>query len=529
MPLIADRVGQLVWDGIADSWLDVHTAAQRDRSVYDRVSDTDAPDVETDLGLGAEQVDVNIAQGLQFSPLIKPILSDFLEHIQGVGGYGTIRQYAAARRWRAHLYAADLGWADAQIASALDRTNVCPELTNLCSHLHTTGHTAIGGIPATAGAARLRALVDAKGAVNPWTPDIHAVCEGPTTSLDGGLTSDETDAITVVDTSDFPATGHIIVDDEAIAYGGKTPTSFTTLTRAQYGTAAAAHNTGTAVYKVHTYTPTIRVSAREGLLVDLDVAALTSLSSAGGTTLNSTGIGSGTPNWQVGNYILVKDHTSPELLTEDCLADDELHVADASAFRPGDYIRIVDDTPTDEWATIHDVDHNEGLILLDAPTLGNFAVADNAFVCLAFTTINEGGLFAHDDMPLTVTDASGFPTSGTLLIDDEEITYTNVVGNDITITARGANGTTAVAHEDGTSVLLVQEGTFPGHNEWHILSAVNTDDLVTNDALIHSYFEAAFVVPLLRDVVLTEDGADGDAGDAITIQAHPDRLISKAG
>ncbi len=530
MPLVHDRVAMLGCDKIADTWADTLAAQQRAESFYEVVTATGDPDVETDIGPGAEIADLNIAAGLEFHPLVKSLMQGFLGHVQEIGGYGTIRQYAAARRFRVHRWMADRAWADANIASDFVRTNVFPEQTSIASFLHGTGATDIGDIPATAGGARLRALVGVKGAVNAWTPEVHAVCEGPETELDGALTSIVT-TIPLVDSTVFPAAGYVMVEDECVQYTGNVANELTGCTRASYGTVGVAHNTGMAVYLVQTYQPIIRVSAQVGLMVDLDGAWVDDISEAGAALVYSTGIGGGATLWDVGSYALLTDHSCPELLIADCLTDDELHVADASAFRPGDHIRIID-VPTDEWATIHDVDHAAGIIYLDAATAGDFTVANLAFVSLANTNINEVADFAFDDFTLTVDDAGGLPASGTLLIEDEELTYDSILGNDITITpvtGRGANETVAVVHEDGSPVVLVQEGTFPGHSEWGIVSVVAADVLTLAAPLLHTYAVCALVVPLLRDVVLIETGTLGDANDLATVVAVPDRDVAKAG
>lgn len=536
MPLVADRVAQLTMDKMADTWVDTVAAQARVESFYEVISDTGDPDVETDIGPGAETADVNITSGLEFHPIVKELMQGFLAHVSDIGGYGTIRQYMAARRFRAHRYMSERCWADAAISSNFVRAGVFAEQTSIASYLHGTGATDIGDIPSEAGGARMRALVAVKGAVNAWLPDIHAVCEGPETTLDGGITSIVT-TIALVDSSVFPATGYVMIEDECVEYTGNVANELTGCVRASYGTVAAAHTTGAAVYLVQTFTPSIRISARPGLMVDLDEAYLDAVSEEGSTGVHSTGIGGAGTLWDEGSHALLLDPSCPELLTEDCLTDDHLHVADASAFRAGDHIRIVDGTPTDEWATIHDVDQAEGLIGLDAATTGNFATADTAFVGLAFCAIDEGAPFAYDDFSLTVDAdagdaADGLPASGTLLIDDEQITYDSILADVITITpvtGRGANGTVAVTHENGVPVMLLQEGTFPGHNEWGIVGTVAADALTMDDALLHSYFTCARVVPLLRDVVLIEVGTDGDAADLATVVAFPDRDVANAG
>jgi len=53
---------------------------------------------------------------------------------------------------------------------------------------------------------------------------------------------------------------------------------------------------------------------------------------------------------------------------------------------------------------------------------------------------------------LTMASASSFPTSGTVIIGSELITYTGVSGNTLTGLTRGANGTTAASHSSGATV-----------------------------------------------------------------------------
>ena len=70
------------------------------------------------------------------------------------------------------------------------------------------------------------------------------------TTLDADLTAIGTTA-TVVSTSDFPSTGTIGIEGEIMTYSGKTATTFTGLTRAQYGTTASRHDDGNNVGEVY--------------------------------------------------------------------------------------------------------------------------------------------------------------------------------------------------------------------------------------------------------------------------------------
>jgi hypothetical protein len=64
------------------------------------------------------------------------------------------------------------------------------------------------------------------------------------------------------------------------------------------------------------------------------------------------------------------------------------------------------------------------------------------------------GSITDDDTTLTVNDASRFPSSGTVQIDDEEITYSGKSTNTLTGLGRGTNGTAAADHTHGTDVVV---------------------------------------------------------------------------
>lgn len=53
---------------------------------------------------------------------------------------------------------------------------------------------------------------------------------------------------------------------------------------------------------------------------------------------------------------------------------------------------------------------------------------------------------------ISLTSAAGFPPSGLIQIDSEQMRYTGVSGNDLTGVTRGVNGTSAVSHTTGTAV-----------------------------------------------------------------------------
>jgi hypothetical protein len=69
------------------------------------------------------------------------------------------------------------------------------------------------------------------------------------------------------------------------------------------------------------------------------------------------------------------------------------------------------------------------------------------------------------DTSITVSDASSLPIGGFVKIDNETISYANVIGNVLTNCYRGQNGTTAASHTASpTNLLTVQN--LPSINVW---------------------------------------------------------------
>jgi hypothetical protein len=81
------------------------------------------------------------------------------------------------------------------------------------------------------------------------------------------------------------------------------------------------------------------------------------------------------------------------------------------------------------------------------------------------TTVYLAQSINSTDTSITVSDASALPIGGFVKIDNETISYANVVGNVLTNCYRGQNGTTAAAHTASpTNLLTVQN--LPCINVW---------------------------------------------------------------
>ena len=97
------------------------------------------------------------------------------------------------------------------------------------------------------------------------------------------------------------------------------------------------------------------------------------------------------------------------------------------------------------------------------------------------------------DTTISLTSASGFPTSGRIKINDEIITYALISGNDLTGCVRGINDTTAASHSSGAAVncatLIVADNAHGAlENDFVTLSgAVGLGGVITADVLNQEY------------------------------------------
>lgn len=95
--------------------------------------------------------------------------------------------------------------------------------------------------------------------------------------------------------------------------------------------------------------------------------------------------------------------------------------------------------------------------------------AFNTESVLSRTTLNEGAELSDSDTTITLTSVTGFPTSGFICIDEELIEYTGISTNNLTGCTRGSSGTTAIAHDDGSTVKEVYVSSFYDTDGWNII------------------------------------------------------------
>lgn len=100
------------------------------------------------------------------------------------------------------------------------------------------------------------------------------------------------------------------------------------------------------------------------------------------------------------------------------------------------------------------------------------------------TTLNNGGTVGASDTTFTLTASTAFTTTGGYLkIDNEIIKYSGIASQVVTVTQRGAAGTTAATHTDATTVL-------PGRQITSISALVLTfaNDTVVNESAVSTTF-----------------------------------------
>ena len=77
------------------------------------------------------------------------------------------------------------------------------------------------------------------------------------------------------------------------------------------------------------------------------------------------------------------------------------------------------------------------------------------------TTTTLDGALTDSATTITVASTTGFDSSGTIFIENEQITYTGTTSTTFTGATRGANDTTASAHDSATQVAQFEQGGVP--------------------------------------------------------------------
>lgn len=91
---------------------------------------------------------------------------------------------------------------------------------------------------------------------------------------------------------------------------------------------------------------------------------------------------------------------------------------------------------------------------------------------LASTAINDAGNISDSATTITVDSTTDFASSGTIIIEDELITYTGTTSTTFIGCTRGAYETTAASHNDNTVVSATFVGSYTDISQFHGISVL---------------------------------------------------------
>jgi hypothetical protein len=314
-----------------------------------------------------------------------------------------------------------------------------------------------------------------------------------TTSV--GSTSAVATTINVVDTSAFPSSGTCkVAGGGQFSYTGKTATSFTGCTRGVNNSTAVAFNAGTRIYKLSTATYTgdlligtgqggnqndivlfsggfdagnerVRIigTSRAGHAMGVEVLAATAASSTTTGALRVNGGMGLIGNLYVGGNTYVTGNTTT---TGDSATTGNITVTGNSTVN-GNSTTTGNATVNGNMTIVGTITVGGAGSSLSTTTLtvtdpmivlGKGNIGDTVELGVigqtstANTTVTGGVTLSASNTTVTVASTTGFTATGTIRIEDEEITYTGITGTTFTGCTRGANSTTGATHVQTTVV-----------------------------------------------------------------------------
>ncbi|MEK6646928.1 MAG: hypothetical protein AABY84_09680 [Candidatus Firestonebacteria bacterium] len=325
--------------------------------------------------------------------------------------------------------------------------------------------------------------------------------------------SSSASSISVTSTTGFPGSGYVQIDEEKIQYSGTTSTTFTGLTRGVQGTTAIAHSTGALVgdalissgsnvftsgsssitltkdQTISTVFPFVQT-----YFVAIDINNFATIGS-GMLGIHIDGYdGTGTPPYTVvlpdilSNTtpshdvlpIVINEYT--DTITVSGIAENPTESGNPNTILQGktnvsiEKLSLSTDKSTAIWTGTKferigagvDSDITGIKIYKDAGSAGVFDPATDTLVTsisgftggLAnITLITPTSLLSDinsSDTTINVVLSTSFPSTGTLRIDNELISYTGIAGNSFTGCTRGTSGTSAVSHKSSTFVSTME-------------------------------------------------------------------------
>lgn len=263
------------------------------------------------------------------------------------------------------------------------------------------------------------------------------------TTLNGAITAGSPatgGALTVASTTTYPASGTVLVGSEAITYTGTTGTTFTGITRGALGTtAASAIDTSSVNYYLAsvstsaTARPNLAVTGNGfvGIGVAAPGTALDVQNGSAGSTFRFWS--TPTTNAQA-TFTLAAGSTSWTLYNKNN-GPTGLWLGLSGALGVG-------------FDSVYDVSINDSNFYDQLWVNGNTRLGATPSTP---TTLNTGA-FGSGTTTMTVVSTTGYPSVGTLLIENEVVQYVGKTATTFANLTRGYFGTTAAAHSTGVSV-----------------------------------------------------------------------------
>jgi len=282
------------------------------------------------------------------------------------------------------------------------------------------------------------------------SPDITV-----STTITGGTLSASATTVNVDSTADFASTGTIVfVGGEQATYSGKTATSFTGVTRGVNGSTATSHNNGGTVRSLST------ASYSGDLLIG---------TGAGGhqndIVIFSGGFDGGNERLRVIGHSRAGHAEGVEILASTVSTS-----TTTGALRVNGGMGLVGNLNVGGNVSIVGTISIGGsgsslsttALAISDPmiTLGKGNVGDTLDLGFLQETTSadstvDGGTLSSSNTTITVVSTTAFSSTGTIKIEDEEITYTGKTATTFTGCTRGVNSTTAASHIATTPVRQV--------------------------------------------------------------------------
>jgi|TARA_R100000049_G_C1947730_1_gene93603 hypothetical protein len=158
-----------------------------------------------------------------------------------------------------------------------------------------------------------------------------------------------------------------------------------------------------------------------------------------------------------------------------------------------------------------DVSHiNNGIVAITAGSQWSAQATLNDASFTSVTPADTGNVTVDTTVASPV-----FTTTGTLIIDNEQIVYTGKTGTTFTGITRGANGSTAAAHDDNS---VVNQYTDTWDSESEVWGSTNYDNVIKNLVFVRPGVVATITAATSADpVVITAAGHGLSNDDSIMI------------